>query len=297
QSWVIRKIDQLAQPVGLNNPVRMQAFEIGTVLVEPSQVAVTVVSETTGESIASLGAPPQPNADYARVINSVDTNVNQNSPAPGNGTSSRAGMLFRALYALLVADANFTTEQIQGILDGLWFGLHSDISFVVGAFQSVAGGTVGQDIKKFFSNAVQAFQMLWEIGKKLKALGVSGVTNFFKSVLKATSPLFTLKNLILLPVLAKPAGYAMGFVEGFLLYLVGQWALITFATFGVGAEAAAMLDAGKIGIWLAEMPPVAAKVVRFLLLIIDPLVALGLDEATIARVITVILESGSLLVE
>jgi hypothetical protein len=73
--------------------------------------------------------------------------------------------------------------------------------------------------------------------------------------------------------------------------------LITFATAGIAFEVAAMLDGGKIAVWIAEMIPVAAKFIRVLLLMIDPIATAAIDEATFVKIVTVLVEIMDIFVQ
>jgi len=101
QRWVTRKINQIADAAGVINPIKMQAFEIGTVLSGPTPVFIDVEGEISGKKVSTkLLAQEKADGDWSQVIDVVEQKINSAPPASGTALAENGGLLFRVLHAL-----------------------------------------------------------------------------------------------------------------------------------------------------------------------------------------------------
>jgi len=252
QAWVTRKIDKFSQPIGLNSPIRMQAFEIGTVLAQPSVIFVRVVSDKTGKEVQHLQATPSTEDNWSQIIDKVAGYVDEN-PTPTQvfiaGVLDNAGMIFRALQILDEASQEFQFGVLQGLLDGFKDGAEGDANMVGSLFDAV---------RHPVKTAKNIAQFLGQVAKSLGQVHFKDVLNgIYSSVGGVTWP--TLNQV---PMLANKAGYYFGYLCGFVVEQVLSAIILAVVGAGVGAIAEKVLAFLKGFGWIANLAKEAAALLK-----------------------------------
>jgi hypothetical protein len=283
QAWVTRKIDKFAVPIGLISPIRMQAFEIGTVLAQPSAIFIKVISEKTGKLVAKLMATPSTDSNWSQIIDKVAGYVDEN-PTPTQiviaGILDNAGMIFRALEILDEASTEFTFGVLQGLLDGFKDGVQGDVSMVGSIFDAAV-------------HPVKTAQALYQfLGKVVKALGQINFLQAAKSLFSSASwP--SLNDAILL---AGKGGYFLGYLCGFIVEQVLSAVLLALVSEGIGAVAEKVLALLKGVAWIAELAADAAKILRVMGYWMEVLAQTAADSTTAKAVLGFLRDSKAAVV-
>src|SRR5205807_2688289 len=126
RKWVTRKIDQFKEAAGLTNPVRMQAYEIGTVLTDITTITIVLFSETQQKNLKLFNWTLTPDNEWASLIQDIDDKVDAGT-ACATGAKCNAGLKFRLLHALDVLKSRFLVPFGKGWLDGFEFGRESSL--------------------------------------------------------------------------------------------------------------------------------------------------------------------------
>src|SRR2546423_2753600 len=268
QPWVARKIDKIINGDGLIFPIKVQAYEVGTVLADYSSVYVAVVSEKTGDLVSKLTATTSIDNNWAQVVQRVASKVDQvPTPTSSGGMLSNSSMIYRVLLAILQAVGNYAFEVLHGLLDGFIDGLEGDAQMIGSVFDAVFHPVkTARAIKEFF-------------GKLIQTLNQISFSSLFKSLYGAAGSFLRWPTLDETVLLAGKAGYFFGYLGGVILELVLSTFLIGFISGGVGAHASKALAALRAFDWIANLLDKAVVVLRFLGYWLERLAKLATDNA------------------
>jgi len=282
RDWVTRKIDEFLQPLGVTNTVRMQGYEIGTMLSSAASVYVTVVSEKDGTILAKKLAGTVPNQAFADLEAQVDQGVNPTGAAStqNQGVTANAGMDFRLMLAIFESQLALDVGTTKGILKGFYFGLSNDLSLIwnIVTFPVHASQTIA-DLKAFFGNLTDAFHQMHDLFVSVKKLGANGLWQFLKAGNDFLNATIQTKDSGLIFQVFGAVGYPLGFVVGIIAYIILQVAI----TKGIVALARAVLDSGQIAKWATYLSVTGAKFVIAITDFIRPIFDVGLTEAQVAQ--------------
>lgn len=295
-TWVARKINQMAQAPGVLNPVPMQAFEVGTVLSGQTSVMVQMIGEKSGKIYTQkFTATLTADGDFAEVIDDVVEQVNSTpSPTPDSsspGFMQDGGLVYRILQAL---DAgNLSMQFVKGFYHGLKFGFLSDVDLIRHPGQIVTG------LIELLKLPWQIAKFLWSVGKALvnAVLHPGDVVASFKSLLNSIRAAAGLAPVLLdfTPMLINLTAEALGFVTGFVVYMLAQAAVIGFLggliTGGISAVADVAVEALTKGARLAGLLVDAEKILQFFLFVARAIGTIGGDAAAIENALQYIVHN------
>jgi hypothetical protein len=282
RDWVTRKIDQFLQPLGVTNTVRMQGYEIGTMLSSVASVYVTVVSEKDGTVLAKKLAGTVPDQGFSDLEAQIDQGVNPTGAvsAQNQGVTANAGMDYRLMLAIFESQLALDVGTVKGIIKGFFFGLFNDLSLIwnVVTFPFHFSQSI-KDLKAFFGNLTDAYHQMHDLFVSAKKIGFSGLWQFLKAANDFLNATVQTKDSGLIFQVFGAVGYGMGFAVGIIAYIIVQVAL----TKGIVALARALLDSGQIAKWATFLSVTGAKFVIAITDFIRPIFDVGLTEAQVAQ--------------
>jgi hypothetical protein len=277
--WVTRKIDQFSNGQGLNGPIKMQAFEIGTVLTNYSSVFIRLVSEKSGKVFSKVNAVTSGNDNWAQLIQQVAGYVDEApTPPDDNGVVQNSGMIYRVLHTIEQMLVSFGVGVVQGILDGFKDGAEGDVSMVGSIFDAVL-----HPVKT-------AIGLVKLVGKVCTALGQISFSGIIKSMYHSVGGVSwpTPDDLVML---AGKAGYFFGYLAGFILEQVVSTFIVAVISAGVGALAEKVLTVLKGIDWIANLAKDAAQILRVVGYWFEVLAKAGADSKLAKNVVQFLKDS------
>ena len=295
RAWVTRKIDTFTAAAGISNPVRMQAYEIGTILGNLSAVTVVIFSETQQKNVKLFNYTLTPDGNWAALIQDINDTVNPGTTCGSGATCGDAGLLYRIASAVESLVAQYGAAWARGFVDGWKFAYHN--SLLLHPIDSIFG---------LLKGVVELAIAITKITVKLVTLAFSPaqwgslwtqVTNAWRAGRNAAPYLLDLT-----PLLPSLAGYASGYVAGFALFMVLELLATGAVTEGIGAIADAVIDAVRVPTWIVQITADLADTFEVVLIAVNRFIFIANEEGEVAVVTetafrTIFLETTDLTVE
>jgi hypothetical protein len=275
--WVTRKIDMFAEAVGVPNPVRMQAYEIGTILSNLSSITVVIFSETQQKNLKLANFNLTPDNQWAGVISDINDTVNPGTTCNAGDTCANSGLLFRLAHILQSVASQYGSAWVRGFLDGWTFAYHN--SLLLHPINSIFG---------LLKGVVELTIALFKIAFKIVKFAFSpsqwgsiftNVTNAWRAARNAAPYVLDLA-----PLLPSLAGYAFGYFAGFAVWMVLELLATGALTEGIGAIADAVIDAIEVPTWIVQITTEIADTFEIAIVAIDRFFLVATEEGELALV-------------
>jgi len=271
RAWVTRKIDTFAAAAGISNPVRMQAYEIGTVLGNLTTITVVIYSETQQKNLKLFNYTLTPDGNWAALIQDINDKVNPGATCNGGSTCPNSGLLFRVADAFESLVSQYGVAWARGFVDGFEFGRKN--SLLLHPIDSIYGL-----IKGVVELSIAITKIVIKIVKT--ALSPSQWGNIITQI---HNGLRTARNAVpylldLTPLLPSLAGYATGYIVGFVCWM-GLELLATGAlTEAIGAIADGVIDAIRAPSFVVQIATDLADTFEVAIVVIERFILVADEE-------------------